>query len=140
MERKEFLNKVVIGSSLLLSSSFILNACSDEEDDLPGETGNGNNITIDLDNENFSALQDIGGFAYTGNIIIIHSGENSYLALSKICTHESCTVTYNHTNNSLPCPCHGSLFSTSGAVLNGPAQANLKVYSVKKEGNVLTIS
>ncbi len=140
MERKEFLNKVVIGSSLMFSASFIFNACSDDVDDLQDDIDNGNKIRVDLTNENFSELQTVGGFAYTGDIIVIRSGENSYLALSKICTHQSCTVTYNHSGNSLPCPCHGSLFSTTGAVLNGPAESNLKVYTVKKEGNVLTIS
>ncbi len=140
MERKEFLNKVVIGSSLMFSASFILNACSDEEDDFPTEPGNEDKITVDLNNENFSALQTVGGFAYTGDIIVIRSGENSYLALSKICTHQSCTVSYNHSEESLPCPCHGSLFSTTGAVLNGPAESKLKVYTVKKDGSILTIT
>ncbi|MFW6370007.1 MAG: ubiquinol-cytochrome c reductase iron-sulfur subunit [Bacteroidota bacterium] len=140
MERKEFLNKMAIGSSLLLSASFVLNACSKEEDDFPDETGNGDEITVDLNNNDFAALQTVGGFAYKGDIIVIRSGENSYLALSKICTHQSCTVSYNHDENSLPCPCHGSIFSTAGAVLNGPAESNLKVYSVKQEGNILTIS
>jgi cytochrome b6-f complex iron-sulfur subunit len=134
MERKEFLQKAVVGSSLLLSTSLLFNACSDDDDDLM------NGVTVDLASPGFSALQEVGGFAYTGDIIVIRSGENTYIALSKICTHESCTVAYNHAGNQLPCPCHGSVFSTTGSVLNGPAERSLKVYSVRKEGNILTIT
>ncbi|HDR50456.1 MAG TPA: hypothetical protein ENN90_02380 [Mariniphaga anaerophila] len=46
----------------------------------------------------------------------------------------------NHANSQLPCPCYGSVFSASGIVVNGPAQANLKTYSVKKEGDIFTIT
>lgn len=135
MERKEFLLKVACSSSAMLSAPFFFSACSKDSDDLLDGP-----VTIDLNDEKFSSLQTVGGFAYTGDIIVIRSGENSYIALSKICTHESCTVTYNHSSNQLPCPCHGSLFSTSGAVINGPAQASLTVYPVIKEGDVLIIT
>lgn len=135
MERKEFVRKVAFSSSVLLSAPFLFSACSDDDDDMLDGP-----VTIDLNDENFSSLQTVGGFAYAGDIIVIRSGENSYTALSKICTHESCTVSYNHSSNQLPCPCHGSVFSVSGDVINGPAQASLKVYPVLKEGNVLIIT
>lgn len=135
MERKDFLLKVAYSSSVLLSAPLLFNSCSDENDDLPDGS-----VTVDLNNASFSSLQEVGGFAYTGDIIVIRSGENSYMALSKICTHEACTVSYNHSSMQLPCPCHGSVFSTTGAVINGPAQNALKVYSVRKEGDTLIIS
>ncbi|WP_372947920.1 ubiquinol-cytochrome c reductase iron-sulfur subunit [Mariniphaga sp.] len=143
MERKDFIQKFAIGGSILLTTPLLFNACSDGNDDVMDdeENGqNGNGIKVDLNNASFAALKDVGGFAYTGNIIVIRSGENAYIALSKICTHEGCTVTYNHANSQLPCPCHGSVFSSTGAVVNGPANSNLKTYSVKKEGDILTIT
>jgi cytochrome b6-f complex iron-sulfur subunit len=101
---------------------------------------NDNGIKVDLNNASFSDLKTVGGYAYTGNIIVIRSGESSYIALSKVCTHQGCTVTYNHANSQLPCPCHGSVFSATGSVVNGPANSSLKTYSVKKEGDILTIT
>lgn len=142
MERKDFLQKFAIGGSVLLTAPVLLNSCSDGTDDIidnQDDNDDDDAITVDLTNNDFADLQTIGGFAYSGNIIIIRSGENSYLAFSKICTHEGCTVAYNHSEGELPCPCHGSVFSTSGAVLEGPASANLKQYSVSKSGDVLTI-
>jgi len=37
------------------------------------------------------------------------------------------------------CPCHNSKFDTSGSVLQGPATAALKKYTVVVEGNTLKI-
>ena len=143
MERKAFLQKFAIGGSLLLTSPVLFNACSSDDDDMTpnnDNNNNNNNLTIDLANPSFGALNAVGGFLYSGDIIIIHSSENNFIALSKICTHEGCFVGYNHSSGQLPCPCHGSVFSTTGSVLNGPAPTSLKKYNVKKEGNTLIIS
>jgi cytochrome b6-f complex iron-sulfur subunit len=141
MERKAFIQKFAIGSSLLLTAPVLFTSCSDGNDevvdDIKNPTGG---IKVDLNNQNFSALKIVGGYAYTGDIIVIRSSDTAYIALSKICTHEGCTVTYNKDSNQLPCPCHGSVFTATGGVVTGPAQTNLKVYNVKKEGDILTIS
>lgn len=134
MERKDFLQKFAVGGSILLTAPILFNACSEDDMEPAGKT------TIDLGNSSFAALQDIGGFAYSGDIIIIRTGESTYIALSKICTHQGCTVSYNSSTNQLPCPCHGSLYTISGAVVNGPAENALKAYTVSKAGNILTIS
>jgi cytochrome b6-f complex iron-sulfur subunit len=141
MERKVFIKKFAMGSSLLLTTPLLFNACSDGNDDVLDDVNNpGGGVKVDLNNQNFSALKTVGGYAYTGDIIVIRTTETAYIALSKICTHEGCTVGYNKDTNQLPCPCHGSVFTATGSVVTGPAQSNLKVYNVKKEGDILTIS
>jgi Rieske Fe-S protein len=42
------------------------------------------------------------------------------------CTHMGCTVIWNNSEKSFDCPCHGSRFSPSGNVINGPANTALE--------------
>ncbi|MFW6277263.1 MAG: ubiquinol-cytochrome c reductase iron-sulfur subunit [Prolixibacteraceae bacterium] len=136
MKRKNFLKNFAVGGSLLLTSPVLFTACS-KDDDIPDNNGNGDGLTIDLSSLN---LDSVGDFDYSKDIIIIRNGENSYLALSKVCTHQGCDVRYNHSSGQLPCPCHGSVFSTTGAVINGPAETSLKKYSVTVEGDKLILT
>ena len=144
MKRKEFIKKFAVGGSILFAAPAVLNSCSDDGDSPDDDNGNGGGnpggVTVDLTDDAFADLGSVGGYAYKNNIIIFRTSETGYAALSKLCTHSQCTITYNHSKNELPCPCHGSTFTTGGSVTSGPANSNLKKYSVKKEGDILTIT
>lgn len=53
--------------------------------------------------------------------ILIHPAANTYLAFSRICTHNSCPVFYRNDLNEFLCPCHNGVFSAAdGSVVQGP--------------------
>jgi Rieske Fe-S protein len=70
-----------------------------------------------------------GGGAVLRNgasLVAVHrdsEGELHYR--SAVCPHLKCIVQWNHGENSWDCPCHGSRFSATGQVLNGPANSDL---------------
>ena len=71
-------------------------------------------------------------------IAVIRMNKEIY-ALDLTCTHLGCTV--NTTANGFVCPCHGSMFTTSGDVVKGPANRPLKRLAVREKGDdVLIVS
>jgi cytochrome b6-f complex iron-sulfur subunit len=67
------------------------------------------------------------------NIIITRPTKTTVAAYSAICTHQGCTV--KPVGKELDCPCHGSVFDLTGAVVNGPAQRPLRAVQVTLSGD-----
>jgi cytochrome b6-f complex iron-sulfur subunit len=141
MTRRDLIQKVLIGGTTLLVIPSVLNSCTkDGNADNNGDGGDGgNSLTLDLTNPTYAALNSVGGSVVVQNIIVVNTSAG-YIALDSICTHQGCTISYSSTSNNFPCPCHGSVFSATGSVVNGPATVALKSYQVSKSGNILTIA
>lgn len=139
MNRRELIIKIAAGTATVFVVPALLTSCEEDMADPDGNDPSGNgDLTIDLSLDKYSQLNAAGGSVIERSIIIINTG-NEFIALSSVCTHQGCTVSYSHGAGNLPCPCHGSIFSTSGSVLNGPAGSPLKKYQVTRDGNMLTI-
>jgi cytochrome b6-f complex iron-sulfur subunit len=90
--------------------------------------GTESNGTVVITVDSSSPLAATGGAALvqasTGPILVVRTGAGSFTALNGTCTHRVCTIT-GFINSTFVCPCHGSEFSTSGHVVNGPASVDL---------------
>lgn len=96
-------------------------------------------ITIDAS----SPLAAIGSAALVQGgltaVLVAHTGQDSFAAFSATCTHQACTIT-GQGNQTFVCPCHGSQFSRSGQVVNGPASVPLRRFTTQFANNVLTVT
>jgi cytochrome b6-f complex iron-sulfur subunit len=138
MTRRDLIQKVLIGGTTILAAPALLESCS-KESDPPDNNNNGNKITLDLTVPTYSVLNTAGGSLVYLNLIIANTG-SGFVALEKVCTHAGCTVNYDSVAKEFPCLCHGSKFSLTGSVVNGPATVALKQYTVSKSGDILTIN
>jgi Rieske Fe-S protein len=85
------------------------------------------------------------GFKFIANdgtdAILFKTKDEKVYALSRICSHERCSVEFDLAQNILICLCHGATFeATDGNVISGPTQRGLKKINVKIDGdNVLEV-
>src|SRR5210317_890282 len=119
MNRRELIRNIAAGTATVFIVPSVLTSC--EKDELDPGDGNGDpgdtTLTIDLNDSDFSNLGSEGGFVVVDKKIIVINAGDGYIALSSVCTHQGCQVSYDHGSENLPCPCHGSIFSTTGSVL-----------------------
>lgn len=141
MNRREYLQKFVLGGTVLLLAPSVLESCTKNNQNpfSPDQPPSGKTITIDLNSADYAVLKNAGGSKLVQGILVINTG-SGYVALSSICTHQGCTVGYNSIANRIQCPCHGSEFSTTGSVITGPASAPLQSYSTALKGTTLEIT
>ena len=67
---------------------------------------------------------------------LIRTGETSYVAYSRICTHAGCPTNYNPADRDIECPCHGGVFSiVDGSVLAGPPPRPLPRIEIEMRGD-----
>jgi nitrite reductase/ring-hydroxylating ferredoxin subunit len=70
---------------------------------------------------------------------IIAHHQTGVLALSDECTHMKCTVDYLPERQVIFCPCHSAQFSTTGAVLAGPAPRPLDRFATTVQDGQIVV-
>jgi cytochrome b6-f complex iron-sulfur subunit len=140
MSRRDLIQRVLLGGTVLVLAPSILESCTKNPATDPNAVIKDKKLTLDLTLSENSSLNTTGASMILQNLIIINTGGGKFSALSSICTHQGCTVGYDSPTGNIKCPCHGSVFSTSGSVVNGPAQSALQSYPASLTGNILTIS
>lgn len=70
---------------------------------------------------------------YEHHSLALYKDEEGTLhAVNPACTHIKCEVSWNNTEKSWDCPCHGSRFSYEGELLTAPARKDLEVVHLEE--------
>ncbi|MCL4820495.1 MAG: Rieske 2Fe-2S domain-containing protein [Vicinamibacteria bacterium] len=86
-----------------------------------------------------ASIRLVGGLVTP--LAVTRTGETTVVAVSRVCTHENCTVDLPARNGaSLDCPCHGSRFLVTGQVVNGPATRPLSSFPARIAGAEVVVS
>ena len=71
-----------------------------------------------------------------GQPAVVANVDGAFAVYSLICTHLGCVLAVQ--GDGLHCPCHGSEFSATGAVVTGPAKLPLPPYDARvQDGSLL---
>ncbi len=99
--------------------------------------------TVAIDLAKLPGLEEVGGSAVVSikkkKILFIRTSEDRIAGLNPECTHQKCAVDYKKKWGEIRCSCHGSKFTTSGKVQNGPAEKDLGSYPTTIEDGKLVV-
>ena len=138
MDRRNFLQKVLIGWTSILSLPFLYVMIR--------------YIIPPAVKEKLMEIMNIGKVADiqpdTAKIIrfekkpiaLVRTTEGQVKAFSAVCTHLGCIIEYRADDKKFHCNCHGSIFDTNGQNIAGPAPRPLSPYRVQIKDDQILIS
>ncbi|EIM76465.1 Rieske (2Fe-2S) iron-sulfur domain-containing protein [Nitritalea halalkaliphila LW7] len=148
--RRNFIKKTGALSVMALFGTHFFTACSsdDTEPALINDNNDGsgpvtitaNGLTIDI--SRVPALQSAGGWAVISqrDVIVINLGNDTFSTVTAVCTHQGCNNRWSFNSDTLRCACHGSEFSSTGALRGGPARSDLRSFQNSFAEGILTIT
>ena len=134
LNRREFLARSALAAAALAA----VEACGDGQIGPPlRTTTGGGDINVPPGPPLTISLASHPELATVGVLVelereraVMRTGANSFIGLSRICTHEQCDTEVR--NNQLECPCHGSLFAKDGSVIHGPNVASAPITALRQ--------
>ncbi|HVZ81039.1 MAG TPA: Rieske (2Fe-2S) protein [bacterium] len=73
--------------------------------------------------------------------MLIHHDDDTWTALSAVCTHLGCTPSYEPAQKIILCPCHGGVYNArTGANISGPPPKPLTEFKVAIANGKITVS
>ncbi len=161
MNRYDFLKSIGFRGAALMA---VMTSCVSEEDTFieaavydPNKkvvTGTGNSINVStpellviknqllnlkLSDATNASLLKIGGYIRKSNIVVAQVSENSFAAVTQLCTHEpKKDVIFN--KNEFYCTAHGAKFTLAGKGLNDTGRKGIQAYKVYTDGISLVVT
>jgi thiosulfate dehydrogenase [quinone] large subunit len=136
MERRAFIQRLpVVSAGLAIASSSTITGCTGVSYLAPIVAPEGlvlPRTRLEEAREVFLQTPDMERPIY---VRLLEAGE--IVAVLASCTHNGCQP--EPLGDRLTCPCHGSEFSFTGAVLTGPAERPLTRYEVLEDGDRLIV-
>ncbi len=106
----------------MVSAALATGACGGE---VAGPTPGPASVRLPLPAVGGTVVNTVGGPGNQG-VAVTRLTADTVVAVSRRCTHQGCTVGAPPSPGAnMTCPCHGSVYTTRGAVVNGPAPAAL---------------
>jgi Rieske Fe-S protein len=146
MNRREFIQGACLTGIGIVAGTSIINSLGIETlkaSPRPGIFHGNREIPLLL--ADTPELQTVGGAYHLEideidkNILIAHTGEETFVAVDIKCTHKGCEVKYEDAKGTpvFACPCHDSKFDMNGVPQSGPAKKPLGTYRTSfKDGEV----
>lgn len=149
--RREFCAQACYAASLA-AAGVLVNACSGGNPTspsggsapaLPSVSGTVAGRTVSVSINASSPLATVGNAALVqtslGNFLVARVAQDNLTALTAVCTHEAQTVN-GFSGGRYVCNVHGSQFSTTGAVVMGPANSALRSYPTTFTSDVVSFT
>lgn len=144
MNRKEFIKTCGISCLGIVGAGILLESCTSSKH--INATLSGSFIEIPLSSFEVDGKKGKKFLKYVVAqhehlqypICIYRQSENNYQALLMRCTHQGTELQVF--GDRLQCPAHGSEFSSSGEVQNGPADQSLRTFPVLVQSTNLKIN
>jgi cytochrome b6-f complex iron-sulfur subunit len=122
LNRRDFLAKSAFAAAALMA----IEACGDGQIGPPAPRSVAGDPLLPLGGPVTIKLSDFPALADTGVIVdvpnkqrtVMRTGPATFLALSKLCSHQQCDIDIK--GDHYECPCHGSQFTATGQVTRGP--------------------
>ena len=135
--RRSFLSKLWLALGALTFAELVVVVIAFFKPRKPRATAEQDAIVVAGSVDNFEP-GTVSAFV-RGKFYLARLEDGGFLAMSRTCTHLSCTVPWVSGENKFICPCHSSEFDIRGEVINPPAPRALDLYPVTIENKVLKV-
>lgn len=117
---------LLMGTLLLMQ---VVASCAKAADGTPTPT-QPLTFVISWDDPKHANLKVIGGYTTEQGVLIVHTKDDTFVAVSSACTFDKTQLIYRLASNQFYCPNDGSNFDVMGAVVKGPATKPLTLHTV----------